>query len=191
MNNLSYNFDSKEEEYFYYWLEELKNQGYIEWIFPHQKTYVVMDAVVKHRPKSFNLTRERKYTPDFIFKFNNKARGIFYYDEEEGYKNRPFLFCNNNRGIIYVDIKGSFTRNLSSSVTFPDRQSIMLNRYNIYVQKTIPYDVTNRKKNTLFAKTFTPDVMIKREVYKKTIKNKWNKGDSKLKYKVTKLDKFI
>jgi len=148
MNKINYGFDSTEERYFYDWLIELYNAGMIDWIYSERKTYRIVDEVranrlvqlkTKSKIQSFVLTKKRDYTPDFIFKFNEKALGLFYYDQHSGYKNRPYFYCNNNRGIIYLDIKGEFAGKLNSSATFPDRQSLMGTRFNIYVQKVIPF----------------------------------------------------
>tara|TARA_R100000951_G_scaffold67823_2_gene57284 strand:- start:401 stop:1021 length:621 start_codon:yes stop_codon:yes gene_type:complete len=205
MSKINYGFDSTEERYFYYWLVELYEIGMIDWIYSKRKTYRIVDEVkasriikmkTKSKTKSFILTKKRDYTPDFIFKFNDKAKGLLYYDKEEGYENRPYFYCNNNRGIIYLDIKGEFAGKLTSSITFPDRQSLMGHRFNIYVQKVIPF-AKKVSKTTLFKSTFTPQKMIDEQVYSKTTVNrktnkiKWRKGDSKIKYKVTKIKEFL
>ena len=84
-NKINYTFDSKEEEYFYTWLLELYNTGYIDWIYPNKKTYCVINETLstrmaklktKDKYKLFILTKKREYTPDFIFKFNPKAYKI-------------------------------------------------------------------------------------------------------------------
>lgn len=204
-SKINFDFDSNEEKYFYDWLIELYDLGYIDWIWAEKKTYLITNEVrsarvvqlkTKQRIEEFVLTKKRSYTPDFIFKFNENAYKFLYHDKEGGYSSRPFFYCNNNRGIIYVDVKGAFGRGLSSSATFPDRQSLMCQRFGIYVQKVIPY-ANKPKKETLFLKTFTPQSMIADSVYKKTTvdrktgKVKWNKGDSKLKYKVTPVKRFL
>jgi hypothetical protein len=201
-NKINYTFDSKEEEYFYAWLLELYNIGYIDWIYPNKKTYCVINETLstrmaklktKDKYELFILTKKREYTPDFIFKFNPKAYKIFYHDSKGGYENRPYYYCNNNRGIIYIDVKGGFNGNRKSDMIFPDRQSAMVEKFNIYVQKVIPYALGKKyiNKETLFKKTFTPQIMINTEVYLNDRKNKWKKGDSKLKYKVTKLNEYL
>ena len=199
MNKIQFDFASDEEKYFYQWLLELYNLGYIDWICPYQKSYLITDELraerviqmkTKTKVEEFVLTKKRSYTPDFIFKFNKKAYKLLYHDKEDGYSNRPFFYCNNNRGMIYVDVKGSFTKGLSSAITFPDRQSIMGSRFNIYVQKVIPYS-SKAEQDTLFKSTFTPQLLIDTEVYAKDRKGKWKKGDSKLKYKVVKVNNFI
>jgi hypothetical protein len=204
-SKLNFEFDSDEEKYFYHWLLELHELGYIDWIWDEKKTYLITNEVcsarvtqlkTKQRIEEFILTKKRNYTPDFIFKFNKSAYKKLYHDSKGGYENRPFFYCNNNRGIIYVDVKGAFGKKLTSSITFPDRQSLMCQRFNIYVQKVIPY-ATKPSKDTLFKSTFTPNVMITDQVYKKTVvdrktgKVKWKKGDSKLKYKVMTVKDYL
>lgn len=205
MSKINYEFDSTEERYFYDWLIELYDLDMIDWIYNNKKTYRIVDEIKAYRTiemktkskiQSFVLTKKRDYTPDFIFKFNKKARGLLYYDQYEGYGKRPYFYCNNNRGIIYLDIKGEFAGKLNSSATFPDRQSLMGSRFNVYVQKVIPF-AKKVHKMTLFKSTFTPQKMINEQVYSKTTMNrktgkiKWKKGDSKIKYKVTKIKEFI
>lgn len=196
---INYTFESDEERYFYEWLVELYDLGYIEWIYPDKKTYKIVNNVIttrviqqktKEKKELFILTKERKYTPDFIFKFNDKAKALLYHDNTGGYNSRPYFYCNNNRGIIYVDVKGSFGGKLNSSITFPDRQSIMCDRFNIYVQKVIPY-ANKPNKQTLFRDTFTPQILIDTAVYKSTRAGKWVKGASKLKYNVTKVNEYL
>ena len=48
-NKINYIFDSKEEEYFYTWLLELYNIGYIDWIYPNKKTYRVINETLSTR----------------------------------------------------------------------------------------------------------------------------------------------
>lgn len=203
---VNYEFDSNEELYFYHWMTELYIEGYIDWIYIEEKSYLITNEVkairksklkTKVKEEQFVLSKKRIYTPDFIFKFNKKAYGKFYYDSEGMYERRPYFYCNNHRGLIYVDTKGAFVnKNMSSSYTFPDRQSIMCDRYGIYVQKIVPY-ANSKSKKTLFSQTFTPNQFSKDNIYlndrldKKTGLYKWRKGDSKLKYPVRTLQEYL
>jgi hypothetical protein len=190
-------FDSDEERYFYHWLLELQESGYISEIL-EQRTYeVCSDKIVTRRSKTlkkdkselFILTKKREYTPDFEFNFTEKARGLFFHDVNGGYEKRPFFYIHNPDLLCIVDIKGSFTAQFNSSITFPDRQSMLMKTYNLYVQKVIPYG--NKKgQTTLFNSTFTPQVMITEQVYKTNGKT-WKVGDSKLKWNVLNLDKYV
>ena len=197
MNKINYTFDSDEERYFYDWLIELCNLGYVDWIYSERKTFkLIRDKKVlrlnKKKYQEFVLTKKREYTPDFIFKFNPKAKYLFYHDKIDGYNQRPFFYCHNNRGIIYLDIKGGFNGNKSDNI-FPDRQSMMMDKFEIYVQKVIPFSLGTAgiKKQTLFKETFTPQTMINDQVYASDRVGKWRKGDSKLKYKVTKIHDYV
>lgn len=195
MNDI-YQFDSDEEKYFYAWLLECKQYGLVDWIYDKRKTYQVCCEVIKSRmnkkSESFILTKKREYTPDFIFKFNQSARGKLYHDSSFGYVNRPYFYCNNNRGIIYVDVKGGFNGRKSDMI-FPDRQSLMSDRFNIYVQKVIPFILgsKNKDKSSLFVRTFTPQSMLDESIYTTSKVGKWNKGESKLKFKVTKIEDYV
>lgn len=197
-NKLQYTFDSEEEKYFYAWLLECQALGYIDWIYHKKKTYIVCREVKAERLnkklESFTLTKQRTYTPDFIFKFNIKAKNLFYHDKISGYKYRPFFYCNNNRGLIYVDTKGAYNGNKADMI-FPDRQSMMADKFNIYVQKVIPFALgdKNKNKDTLFNDTFTPASMINNKdyIYSTSKAGKWNKGESKLKFKVRKIGDYV
>ena len=115
MNKIDFEFASDEEKYFYDWLCELYDQGYINWVYPKQKSYKITNEVkatrvsklkTKDKVEQFIMTKKRTYTPDFIFQFNEKAFKKLYHNEKGGYEYRPFFYCNNNRGVIYVDVKG-------------------------------------------------------------------------------------
>jgi hypothetical protein len=102
-------------------------------------------------------------------------------------KVKEYVFNNHNK--IYVDIKGSYTKQFNSSITFADRQSIVANRSKTYINKIIVLDNKVNSK-CLFAKTFTPNKVIEEMKYKRDTNN--NKvGDTKLKYKIVTIDDYI
>jgi hypothetical protein len=149
----------------------------------------------KQEEKEYVLVKEKSYTPDFIVEWTDKAKGIFVFREGDLLVNSnvPFFFVYNNEDEIdnmtsYIEIKGSYTKQLTSSITFPDRQVMMLTKYGIYVQKVIPYDLSGKVKS-LFSTTFTPSDVITNEVYKVKTKN-YKVGESKLKYPVRTLKEF-
>lgn len=182
-------FDSTEEDYFYEWLLELQNNSYIDYIHSNKKSYKLNKVVLakaKLKKKQVTLIKQKTYTPDFIIRFTEKARGIFFYDN--GDEKSSLFYCHNNRRLCYIDVKGSFTRNLTSSITFPDRQLLMYTRHNIYVNKVIPI---GKDDKCLFAKTFTPTYVDKLEKYKVKPKDKTKSvGDSKLKFPVKTLSQY-
>ena len=203
-------YDSKEEEYFHWWLLELQLAGYVESIKRECESYKLNEKVVaeyeitkavkaktKVIAQDYVLIKEKHYTPDFEVEWTDKAKGIFTFQEGDLLVNSnvPFFFLHSDYEMgemdnhtSYIEVKGAFTRNLSSSITFPDRQVMMLKEQGIYVQKIIPFDVSGKVKS-LFQLTFTPSDVIQNEVYKVQTKN--NKvGESKLKYPVRTLKQF-
>jgi hypothetical protein len=197
---INYKFDSSQEEYFYYWLEELYNAGYVDYIVKDRKSFVLNNPlsvniikVKKTKTKStssnkqLDLIKERTYTPDFIFSFAEKAKGIFFYEENQEENIFPVF---NNLHQVYVDNKGEYTRHYSSSITFGDRQAMMWDKHKIYIKIIKTY--IKEGKKCLFQQTFTPKKVLQKEVYLKDIPNKnIKKGDSKIKYKIKTLNEFI
>lgn len=198
-------FDSKEEEWFFWYLEELKELGYVDFKY-HPCTFeLAPDCAVraseskrnKKVDKYIKLTKKVSYTPDFKVYWSDKAKGVFtweilgeydnnFYPYRKSYHDNfiPF-FADNN--ISYIDVKGEFVgRNNSSGVTFSIKQAWTLNRYGIFVQKV----VVGLSEKGIFYRTFTPDKVIKEKVYKTNSKN-WKVGDSMLKYTPVTLKEFI
>jgi len=188
--------ENQQEEYFYYWLEELYDNGYIDYIEPERLSFNLNDELEinyldsKDKLKSKKLIKKRSYTPDFIFIFNDKSENIFFYKEN----NKSCTFPSISDKIlnkIYVDTKGEYTKHYSSSITFGDRQVMMWYKHNIFVQIVKPY-IREEGKKSLFEETFTPKKVIQKEKYLKDIPNRnIKKGDSKIKFKVKTLKEFI
>ncbi len=164
MNSLfKFKFDSKDELYFSYFLEELYNEGLISEI-QDKISFKISDKFIYNKKV---LIKEKYYTPDFVFKTDDVLNDIFPKVNNE--------FC-------YIDVKSEYTKHFNSSITFPDRQAMMLEKNGIYVQKIIPYSFSNKK--CLFRDTFTPEKVIQEERYKRDGKN-GKIGESKIKYKIT------
>ena len=193
---IDYKLLNNEELYFYYWIEELYNEGYIDYISSEQKVYSISNKTEiewikktkkKESSNSFILLPERTYTVDFSFRFSKKSLNLFYYESQFPVDKRlPFINVNKD-DIIYVDIKGEFTRNFTSGVTFPDRQSIVWNLYKNYIHKIIPF---GKKNNRLFNKTFVPKKVQELEIYKTTTKF-GKKGEVKKKFNLKNLKEYI
>jgi hypothetical protein len=197
---ITYKFDSGQEEYFYYWLEELFDLGYVDDITGNRTSFILNTSLDITHTKTkklktkelksehdLKLIKERSYTPDFIFKFNSKSKGIFYFTDKEERRIFPLV---SKDGLSYVDTKGEYTSHYNSSITFGDRQAMMWDKHGIYVQIIKAY--IREGKKCLFEETFTPKKVIAKEKYLKDISNKnIKKGDSKIKYKVRSLNEFI
>ena len=194
---INYKFLNSQEEYFYYWLEELYDNGFISRIEPDQLSFTLNNPLnidytkIKGKSKvttaQLKLIKERSYTPDFIFEFTNKAENVFYFIENSNKQIFPFVNKDNK---IYVDTKGEYTKHYSSSITFGDRQAMMWDRHSIYVQIIKAY--IKEGKKCLFEETFTPKKVVKKEVYLKDIPIKnIKKGDTKIKFKIRTLDEYL
>ena len=80
-------FDSKEEEYFYWYILELKNLGFVDdWKY-QPKTFELFDKcnfsfVKKMKTKNKIceniLLRKHLYTPDFGIKWNDSVRSVLF-----------------------------------------------------------------------------------------------------------------
>jgi hypothetical protein len=194
---INYKFLNSQEEYFYYWLEELYDNGFISRIEPDQSSFTLNNSLsidytkIKGKSKlttaQLKLIKERSYTPDFIFEFTKKAENVFYFIENSNKQVFPFVNKDNK---IYVDTKGEYTKHYSSSITFGDRQAMMWDRHSIYVQIIKAY--IKEGKKCLFEETFTPKKVVKKEVYLKDIPIKnIKKGDTKIKFKIRTLDEYL
>lgn len=197
-------YRNNEELFFSYYLDELKKHNIIESYEYEPKSFLLSDEVtfnytkitqlktkVKVEEKTKALLHKHSYTPDFkiipetigyrrnIFSSNPKDFPIFIVsDYHEKYLGRC---CN------FVDVKGTFSRNLSTSITFPLNAKWMYQKYRIYVQKIKPFD--------LFKQTFTPKKVVEEMKYKRDYYKKGKllakKGDSKLDYKYLNIEEWL
>lgn len=148
-------FDSKDEELFWWWLEEAETAGLIhigkrcekgidtrEVIHPVVKTYEKqLKTKVKYIKRT--LLRELSYTPDFELLV--EKGGVF--DREifpEGKFTGKYVY-------VIVDVKSSVGNafgNNQTAVTFPIIQKVLYHLHGVYVHKVVV------KK--LFKKTWCP-----------------------------------
>lgn len=119
-------YKSKEELYFSWYLDELKEQGLISGYEYEIEPYVLFESFTYYDQqfkKKINI-REHIYTPDFII-YNNKTTWLS----------------------DHIETKGSFDKHNMIRL-FSINQKWMMQKYGIYVQKIIP--------SKLFKSTFTP-----------------------------------
>ena len=153
-------YDSKEELYFTWWLEELKINSYIEGWKYHPKPFPLSEKVYIHWKKQHKtktkkmiktMLQEHTYQADFLIKWTPKAKGIFFASRlNQNIMAYPFVAerieeTDYHRTI--VDVKGTFNQN-DAWRRFSVDQKWVWQKYNIYVQKIIPIK--------LFKNTFTP-----------------------------------
>ncbi len=147
-------FKSKEELYFHWYLLELENMGFIADIQYEPHSFPLFAPVInpwikklktKDKQESYELLKGMRYTPDFKFKWLEKAKGVFIAVKYQNPKQKPF---SGLAPICWVDVKGSFTSRESFRI-FPLYQKMMWHIFDIMVDKVmIPQ---------IFAKTFTPE----------------------------------
>jgi hypothetical protein len=182
-------FDSDEEKYFSWYLDELLQAKYISrWVFqPYtyrlsriEKYSVATQLKNKVGTKRLSLFRAHEYTPDFGVEFTPKSRRLFYNLIGDGIDLRtaPFI-ANYEHDTPYgiVEIKPSFDRNNMIRL-FRINQKWMFFQNKLYVQEVV---VDKKNGRGLFADTFTP---IK---YLKTPTGK----DRTLKFKPKTLKEFV
>lgn len=155
-------FDSKEELYFSWYLDELKDAGYIEKYESQPESYVLSaplfyeyDKHLKTKTKTIvkKLMQEHIYTADFKIVWSEKARNIFFNTEANrvDLTKAPFIAADGN-AVSIVEIKPLFDQNNMTRL-FTINQKWLCQRHGIYAQKII---VDKKNGKGLFAETFTP-----------------------------------
>lgn len=166
-------YDSEEEKWFDMYLKELETLGIVT-VNNLVYSYVIFEGFPKH----LGRTKPKVYTPDFVFKFDT--------DSPLSKVLKP-----SKDGYVYVDVKGAFTRNLTSSITFSDRQAMMWDNHGIYINKVIPHSnkvsKVNKTNQSLFCKTFVPKAFKSMMIYKTTK----SKGLSKIKYESKTYEEYM
>ena len=166
-------FDSKEEIYFLWYLEELKKNGFVESYHYHPKSFDLTkgfyySAVVKCKKKDktviHTLAQPQTYTPDFVIVWNaigvNKfCKSLIYMSDynfiADNSSLKEFFWCQDVPYVMttYVDVKPPFNKRNSDAAIFSLKRALMLQMHKIHVQKVIIDDC--------FAKTFTPQRFLK------------------------------
>lgn len=146
-------YDSQQEMYFSWWLQELKDNGYIKrWNKSSIKFSLSLPIKVYdvEQCKNYSLLQGHVYTADFDIIFEDKARGIFF-NHIGNVKPKNLIIKNTgNSNLCVIEIKatGRGVTKLRSHITFPINQKWVYHRYNVYVNEI---EITN-----LFYYTFTP-----------------------------------
>lgn len=152
-------FDSDEEMYFYWWLEELQEAGYIKKIVHHPMPYKLSDPVIgvyekqlktKVKNESEELMKGHIYTPDFLIIWNEKARGVFYehqcsYNRRKEKNSLKYLIGNT---ATVIEVKPLFDQNNMSRL-FKINQKWVYDKHGVFVNMVVP--------EKWFNKTFTPN----------------------------------
>ncbi len=172
------------EMYFEWYLNELKDAGYIHRytreaetfeLFPQYKAY----RNKRHKTKEptveeFNLLQKLVYTYDYRIYWENKSMYLFF--QESDFSDRTKLQLQKYNHTLFwaqydaeskmwvsdVDVKpvpnaARFSKGLNSYITFPILQKALLWLYGRYVNKVVPIP-SRSSGNTLalFPNSFTP-----------------------------------
>lgn len=152
---------SKEELFFIFWLEKLKENGFIlNWkyepqyfVLSEKKTYKTVEyKKTKIKYNDTHLLKKTIYTPDFLFNATEKFMEI---NHNLLIYNIPENFYCGKKSIdetqlkFFIDTKGTFNRFKSNS-DFSLRQRWLYDRYGYYVNKV--------EIDELFKNTFVPEL---------------------------------
>ncbi len=155
------NFDSKEELYFSWYLEELQEAGYID-NWAEAKTYQLGEKIVntyteqlktKTKEKEQTILNGCEYTPDFQINWNEKAKNIFIdiWNIKHIKKNLDLLLAYETIDKIdrytIIEIKPNFDQNNMTRLNGINRKW-MYQKYGIFVNLV--------KVPDIFKDTFTP-----------------------------------
>lgn len=182
-------FDSKEEEYFFWYLEELEKAGFIEDIIPQYPVITLSDKKehevfkqLKTKRKYYNKTllQEHVYTPDFTVVWKLDAFALIagfletYNEHKTPFycKVNPFEKTRMNPSSI-IEVKPSFDQN-NMTRAFILNQKWIYDKHKVFVQLIKPVD--------LFKQTFIPSRYI------------WTDGGTmrrKIKFKVRTLKEYL
>lgn len=194
-------FKSDEEKYFSYYLDELKEAGFVnEWSYetstfelckPYSRKYQ-KQLKTKVVEKEEFLLHKSSITIDFTIIWDYKASNIFFlngfYPISCDIKTIPFRLIKPIGNCSYIEIKPTNESTTTSSISFPLKQKQLMKDHHVYCQKIKPFDL--KGKNCLFEKTFVPKKVLKEEVYKRDSKF-GRKGESKFKFKTKSLTEFL
>jgi hypothetical protein len=179
-------YDSKEEIYFFWYLTELYNNGFIFQINYQPQTFTLADKqeyywtqVLKTKTKQMLATilQGHDYTPDFLIIWSSRAQGILYNKSDDIFNFRKNVFVGKkytySQDVSFIEVKAEFGK-YNSFRWFTINQKWVYQKFGIYIQMVKPI--------SLFKKTFTPERFLFTD---------GGKQPRKLKYKPTLLEEFL
>lgn len=160
-------FDSMEELYFYWWVKELKDNGYILGFIPQPEPFVLSKGLhvkyikemkkVPNKELAHTLIEPSSYTADGLIRWADKAFGLFVtnldglgddYTDESICKDKKLLnLLISDFSFCYIEVKPIFDQNNMTRLARTNIKWVHDNTGRV-VNLVIP--------QKLFAKTFTP-----------------------------------
>jgi hypothetical protein len=185
-------YDSKEEQSFVWYLDELKEKGFIFGYKYQPKPFILFDKVYYNWEKQLKtkvnieqspLLNDYSYQADFIIFWHPSAEHLFFEilhnPMPKKIEDIPFLARKTEKSIhSIIDIKGTFNQN-DAYRRFSIDQKMVWNKFEIYVQKVIPYPSVSKvgkikPVNALFHQTFTPFKFLFTDVKRDRKKLRYN-----------------
>ena len=151
--------DSKEEMYFVWYLEELKDLGYIKDFrrsrtyqlgLPVTKKYIQPMMRVEDKIKEQSISKGHSYTPDYIIWWEVESVGVLCTDLEDIFDKHKTKFICQREGDQYystIEVKGTYDQNNNARITGISMKWLM-SKLGIFVSMV--------KVPTIFEQTFTP-----------------------------------
>lgn len=190
-------YDSDEEVYFSWWINEMVEAGMITKVIYQPKPFLLSETAsfdfievmkTKTKQRTINVLQDHYYTADWLIVWASKTHLKIHasFDDKinESIKRFDFISQYNNKKDYYfsvIDIKGTFAgQHNSTAITFPINQKWVYNKYNIYIQKVITKPQISIKKgtitpkNALFLKTFVPGRFLVTDGMTKARKIRYN-----------------
>lgn len=188
-------FDSDEEKYFSWYLDELVGLGYIDRYVLQPKTFELSEKVsmswikrmkTKNKLMISTILQPHEYTPDVGIEWGPKAENIFFNLAEGSYDNTaPFVAQRSSRDVYYslIEIKPPFDQNNMTRLASINIKWVYQN-YGVYIQKVVPIPISKTllPKTALFPSSFTP---------KKYLFTDKSGQPRKIKFPVTTVEEFI
>lgn len=168
------------EQYFVWWVNELKENGFIqlirrepfsiEYTPPKKSTMIVYEKKKVYR-KNVPLLNRATYKFDYLIVWDISAKEFFYNLLDEQHPARtvcPFFAQIDEQGnhVSYIDVKppsgGKMYSNNTTSYTFPIIQKVLWHFYEIWINKAIPIPMVSKgeiksgNNQSLFTTTFVP-----------------------------------
>jgi len=152
-------FDSNEELYFTYFLNDLKDKGFIDDFYKNEESYPLTKGLSVNYIKPMKKVNDKVlkqtilsssiYTPDFIIKWNDKALGIFVTDISKPIKDKIIteFICQENM-ISVVEVKGAWDNNNMTRLAI-NNIKVVWDKHSIFVNLI--------KIPSIFNKLFTPE----------------------------------
>lgn len=188
-------FQSDEEVYFHWFLEELVGAGYILSYRYEEVQLRLFDGLqgsyteqlrTKTKERTFKVLGKRVYTPDFEIVWSPKAEGIFYDEMECGLPSDERAYFVAQQGVTLVEIKPNFdAKNMTRHVKALIDWAWQL--HGRFVQLVVPFPKVGKTgkcspSNTLFAEACVPN----RYLY-----HNFAKGRRTINFKYKLLEEFI